>query len=88
MDEVADVLGVGGTGPVLWHLHVIWLDVIPEHLRTVVQPTMEDAQVIILMEDTSKCGSLSLFPFHKKTSFKICNVSSTEPMMRFKNMMS
>lgn len=53
-DEVADFIRVGWAGPVLvlrsWH--EVWHHVVPEHLRPVVQSTVENTQIIVLMENT------------------------------------
>lgn len=49
VNEVADLLWVGGTRLVLWSRHEVWHHVIAEHLRPVVQTTMENTQIIILV---------------------------------------
>lgn len=49
VNEVADLLWVGGTRLVLRSRHEVWQHVIAEHLRPVVQTTMENTQVIVLV---------------------------------------
>lgn len=56
VDEVADLLWVGGTRLVLRSRHEVWHNVVAEHLRPVVQTTVEDAQVVVLVVGSTKTG--------------------------------
>lgn len=49
-NEVSDIIRIGGSRFVYrcWHKH--WGHVIPEHLGAVVQTTMEDTKIKVLMK--------------------------------------
>lgn len=57
VNKVADVLGVGRARPVLRSRHEVWHHIVPEHIRTVVQTAMENAQIIVLMGGMSMSQS-------------------------------
>lgn len=50
INEVADFLGVGRAGPVLRSRHEVWHHVISEDFWPVVQTTVENTQIIVLVE--------------------------------------
>ena len=56
IDEVADFIWVGWAGPVLVlrSCHEVWHHVVPEHFGPVVQTTVENTQIIVLMENTCR----------------------------------
>lgn len=54
IDEVTDFVRVGGARPVLRSRHEVGQHVVPEHLGPVVQTTVENTQVIVLMENTCR----------------------------------
>lgn len=52
INEIADFLWVSRTGTILRSRHEVGHHVIPEHLRPVVQTTVENAQIIVLVGHT------------------------------------
>ena len=54
VDEVADLLRVGGSRLVLRSRHEVWQHVIAEHLRPVVQAAVENTQIIVLVVSYTK----------------------------------
>lgn len=75
INEVANFIRVGRTGPVLVlrSRHEVWHHVIPEHLGPVVQTTVQNTQIIVLMENTCRGSHVrhcnSQVKTNKKTLF-------------------
>lgn len=66
INEVADFLRVGGARPVLRSRHEVWHHVVPEHLGPVVQTTVENTQIIVLVEIMSRLKKEAVFLFEPK----------------------